>query len=76
MPKNKLTDLRNHLFETIEMLKSGEMELKTAKAITETAQVIVNSAKVEADFVRDVGGFASDFFPALETDEDQPKRLN
>ena len=52
--KNKIVDLRNHLFEVIESLKDKEkpMEVERAKAIADVAQVIVNSAKVEVDFIR------------------------
>jgi hypothetical protein len=55
--KNKMSDLRNHLFETIEALKDDEkpMELGRAKAIGEVAQVIINSAKVEIEFMEAVG---------------------
>lgn len=41
MPRNKIEDLRNHLFETIEMLKDGDIEIKTAKAIAEVGSVII-----------------------------------
>lgn len=49
MPKNKLSDLRDHLFETLEQLKDKEepMEIPRAKAIADVAQVIINSATVE-----------------------------
>lgn len=55
--KNKIEDLRNHLFETIEALKDADkpMDVDRAKAIAEAAQVIVNSAKVEVDFMRAIG---------------------
>lgn len=52
MPKNKIEDLRNHLFETIEMLKDKEIDVDTAKAISDTAQVIINSAKIEIEFMK------------------------
>lgn len=57
MPRNKIDDLRNHLFETLEMLKDPDapMDLDRAKTIASIAQVIVNSAKVEVDFVRVTG---------------------
>lgn len=55
MPKNKIEDLRNHLFETIEMLKEGDLEIEKAKAISEVAQVIINSAKVEVQFLKEMG---------------------
>jgi hypothetical protein len=51
--KNKIEDLRNHLFETLEDLRDKEspMEIERAKTIAAVAQVIVNSAKVENDFI-------------------------
>ncbi len=54
--QNKIPDLRDHLFDTIEQLKTGKMELQTAKAITNAAQTIINSAKVEVDFIKAMGG--------------------
>ena len=50
--KNKLSDLRNHLFETIEKLKDGDMDVVKAKTVADVAQVIINSAKVEVDFLK------------------------
>lgn len=61
MPKNKLTDLRDHLFETLEMLKDGDIEVGRAEAITKVAQVIVNTAKVEVDYLNTIGGIGSEF---------------
>lgn len=61
MPKNKMSDLRNHLFETIEMLKEGDLEVNKAKAINEVAQTIVQSAKVEVDALKVIGGDSSEF---------------
>jgi hypothetical protein len=55
--KNKIEDLRNHLFATIEGLLDDEkpMELDRAKAVAEVAQTIINSAKVEVDFLKTTG---------------------
>ena len=52
MPKDKIQDLRHHLFETIEMLKDKEIDVNTARVIAEVGQVIVNTAKVEVSFIR------------------------
>ena len=71
--KNKLTDLRNHLFESIEMLKNGEMEIDKAQAINGLAQTLVASAKVEVDYIRQVGGM-SDRSAFIEG-ETQPAQL-
>ncbi|MEI8142855.1 MAG: hypothetical protein WCG90_08315 [Chitinophagia bacterium] len=63
--KNKISDLRNHLFETIERLKDPELDLETeiqrAKAIKEVGSVIIESAKVEVDYLELMGGEESDF---------------
>ena len=58
-------DLRESLFVVLEGLKDGTMEIDKAKAITNVAQTIVNSAKVEVDFIKAVGGIAtgSGFIP-------------
>lgn len=55
--KNKIEDLRNHLFATIEDLRDTEkpMDIQRAKAIAEVAQTIINSAKVEVDFIEATG---------------------
>lgn len=54
MKKNKIQDLRDHLFETIEKLKDEKsgITIEKAKAIADVAQVIVNTAKIEIDFIR------------------------
>lgn len=55
--KNKITDLRNHLFATIEDLrdKDDPMDLDRAKTISDVAQTIINSAKVEVQFIEALG---------------------
>lgn len=63
--KNKIEDLRNHLFSALEGLadKDNPMPLDRAKAIADVAQVIVNSAKVEADLIKHTNGTGSGFIP-------------
>lgn len=63
--KNKMTDLRNHLFETLEELKDKDapLDLARAKTISEVAQTIINSAKVEVDLLKAIGAEpTSEFF--------------
>lgn len=54
--KNKISDLNDHLFETIEMLKSNsdpkaskneKIDLETAKCIANVGKVIIDGAKVQ-----------------------------
>lgn len=62
-----ITTLRQHLFETLEALKDDKnpMDIERAKAVNETAQTIINSAKVEVDYMRISGASASStFLPA------------
>lgn len=55
--KNRMVDLRNHLFATLEALQDEEkpMDLERARTVAEVGQVIVNTAKVEVDFLRVTG---------------------
>jgi hypothetical protein len=60
--KNKITDLRNHLFETLEGLldKQEPLDIDRAKAVADVAQVIVNSAKIEVEFLKVMGSNVED----------------
>lgn len=62
--KNKLSDLRDHLFETLEMLKDPEkpMDIARAKAVANVAQVIINSATVEVKAMDAMNAEAPEFF--------------
>lgn len=66
--QNKIEHLRNHLFATLEALRDENepMDLARAKAISEVAQVIINSAKVEVDFINAAGGKGSGFLPITD----------
>jgi hypothetical protein len=70
--KNKIEDLRNHLFATLEALqdKDTPMEIERAKAVAEVAKVIVDSAKVEVDFAKATGQVSgSGFLPAAPKEQ-------
>jgi hypothetical protein len=47
-----IEDLRRRLFETIDGVRNGTVSLDQARQISDLSQVIVNSAKVEVDYVR------------------------
>ena len=57
MAQNKLTDLRNHLFATLEGLldKDEPMDIDRAQAVAQVGSVIVQSAKVEVDYAKAMG---------------------
>jgi len=76
--KNKIEDLRNHLFETLEALKDKEapMDIDRAKAVAEVSKVIIDSAKVEVDFCRVTGATsASGFLPEAKIEPRGPRAL-
>lgn len=45
-------DLRAALFDTLDELRAGRMTVEQAKAVSEVAQTIINTAKVEVDYCR------------------------
>lgn len=67
--KTGITDLREHLFATLEALRDDEkpMDLARAKAIAEVAQTIINTAKVEVEFINATGADGSGFIPDGKT---------
>lgn len=79
--KNKLSDLRNYLFETIEALKDKEepMPVDRARAISEAAGKLIDAGKMELQYLKQMGDReASKFFdtPALPLPEERPLRQN
>jgi hypothetical protein len=72
--KNKIEDLRNHLFATLEALqdKDAPMEIERAKAVAEVAKVIVDSAKVEVDFAKATGQASASGFLPVQTETVTP----
>lgn len=62
MEKN-IQDLRTRLFDVMDSLKEGKMDVKVAQTINESAQVLVNSAKVEVQFMRLTNGNGTGFVP-------------
>lgn len=59
--KKNINDLRAILFETMDDLKSGKIDIERAKQIGSIGQVIVNSAIVEVKHIRESGGIGSGF---------------
>lgn len=67
MSDNTITELRTHLFDTLQQLKDKDkpMDIERAKTIADVAQTIINSAKVEVEHMRIAGGKGSGFIPEL-----------
>lgn len=63
--KNKLDDLRNHLFATLEALQDDDnpMDVSRAKAVSDVAQTLINTAKIEIQYLEATNQQSgSDFF--------------
>lgn len=69
--KNKIEDLRDHLFATLEALqdKDTPMEISRAKAVADVAQTIINSATVEVKFMQATGSRSASGFITSKEDE-------
>jgi hypothetical protein len=74
-----INDLREHLFATLEGLRNKEnpLDIERARAVSEVAQTIINTAKVEVEHMKVSGemdgtGFiASAALPAPTSPPDQ-----
>lgn len=64
-------DLREHLFAALQGLRDGSMKVETAKAMSDVAQTVINSAKVEVEYLRLCGG-ESKFLDVKSAETPQP----
>ena len=67
MARNKISDLRDHMFAALERLNDESLsneqvkeEVDKAKAISSIGSVIINSAKIEVDYLKATGRIDSD----------------
>ena len=76
MAQNKMEDLRNHLFAQLERLSDDELspeslekEIKRSDSLRSVAETIIQTAKVEVDFIRAIGATGSDsqLFKTVQT---------
>lgn len=65
---NDIDALRTHLFDALAGLKDGTVAIEKAKAISDVAQTIINTAKVEVDYAKATGHKGSTFL-------DKPSQL-
>lgn len=69
MSQPHITDLRQQLMATLTSLRDREnpMEPDRAKAIAQVAGVLVDTARVEVDYIKATGAERSDFLQAPTT---------
>jgi hypothetical protein len=64
--------LRAHLFETLQAVKAGTLELDKARTINEIGKTLIDSAKVEVDYLKTCGGGESQFLDTTVGDQNLP----
>lgn len=66
---NDIQTVRDALFATLRDLsdKNNPMDLDRAKAVNDTAQTLINTAKVEVDYIRATGGKGTGFINDQKT---------
>ena len=67
-----ISDLRAALFATLEAVKDGTMDLDKARQVNEVAKTIVETAKVEVDYLRVTGGGESQFIDTAAGQDNLP----
>lgn len=60
-----INDLRSTLFDTLKGIKDGSVDLEKARAINEVSKTIIDTAKVEVDYLKINGGGESPFVEAV-----------
>lgn len=56
------------MFNVLDDLRAGKLSVEQAKAAAEIGQVVINSAKVEIDFIRETGAVGSAFIDSAKTE--------
>ncbi len=66
MSTETITELRGHLFSALRGLTDTKspMDIDRARAVSDVAQTIINSAKVEIEHMKVAGGDGSGFIPS------------
>ncbi len=72
MSNKNIGDLREAMFDTLQALKDGKITVEQAKAMSEIGQVIINSAKVEVDYIRANNGGETPFLELTGNDNLPP----
>lgn len=71
--RQDITALREQLFATMAGVKDGSIDLERARAVNEISKTLVDTARVEVDYLRATGGGESEFLnTAIGTDKLPP----
>lgn len=53
--KDTFKEMRSILFETLRGVKDGTIDAEKAKTVSSVSQTLINSAKVEIDYIKTIG---------------------
>jgi len=59
--RQDITTLREQLFATLAAVKDGSIDLDRARAVNEIGKTLVDTARVEVNYLRATGGGESEF---------------
>ena len=71
MSKN-INDLREAMFDTLAKLKAGELSVEQARAASQIGGVIIESAKVEVEYIKANNGGEMPILEAIGSDNLPP----
>lgn len=74
---NNISTVRQHLLDTLADLRNRDnpMEIERARAVAQVASVIIDSAKVEVEFIKATSADRSDFIQPGQLDESKADSL-
>jgi hypothetical protein len=67
-----IADLRAALFDALQGVKAGTLDLDKARAINEIGKTLVDTAKVEVDYLRVTNGDKAPFIDGSPEAQPQP----
>ena len=66
---NTIDTLRESLFAALEGVKNGSLDLDRARAITDISQALINTGKLEVEYLKHTGrDNGTGFIPALPSE--------
>lgn len=70
MNQPHISELRRELLATIREVRSGQMEPERARAISLVASELIDTARVEVDYLKMAGGDCSNFIDDLKAPDE------
>ena len=67
-----ITTLREQLFATLAAVKDGSIDLDRARAVNEIGKTLVDTARVEVNYLRATGGGESEFLSTTVGNDNLP----